>query len=125
MVAGVLSGIAQPVSALQLVVSCALVLTRTHCCTAADYHEVAVYGLQDDPSKVIQGDMYFCRKKLGRDGIIDGHAEGLVTEAIANGAVAVVAEDELEFDVPDSVAVVYVLDVDETAQQLAAAFYGE
>jgi UDP-N-acetylmuramyl tripeptide synthase len=86
--------------------------------------DILVFGIQDDSDLVVTGDVYVCMESVGVEGPVDGHHPDLVTQAIDNGAVAVIAEEgNLLGGVPETVPVLYVPDAQEFSQRLADVFY--
>jgi UDP-N-acetylmuramyl tripeptide synthase len=73
-----------------------------------------VYGLQNDAALVVPGDLYLCYPSQDMQ-------EGAQL-ALARGAVAIIAERELE--APEEVPVVLVDDLVDVQQRVALAFYG-
>ncbi len=85
---------------------------------ATEFKDVAVFGIEDEADAVVEGDLYVCIQTVDRDGHDD------VEAAVANGAVAVVAEREVE-GVPEGVPLIITDDTEDLAARLAVAFYGE
>uniref|UniRef100_A0A7S0WRN5 Mur ligase central domain-containing protein n=1 Tax=Chlamydomonas leiostraca TaxID=1034604 RepID=A0A7S0WRN5_9CHLO len=88
-----------------------------------EFPQVAVYGLQASPDKIIQGDLYCCMPE---------HLElvpSLVKQAVEAGASALLLPEAaqgvegVKEAIPASVPVLYVPVVDDTASRLAVAFY--
>jgi UDP-N-acetylmuramoyl-L-alanyl-D-glutamate--2,6-diaminopimelate ligase len=78
---------------------------------------VEIKGLQTDSRKVQPGDLFVCVQGL----TVDGHR--FAQDAVANGAVAVVLEKDVEL--PESVTKVFVTDSRRVMAIVADAFYGQ
>ncbi|KAJ4803025.1 hypothetical protein LUZ62_015591 [Rhynchospora pubera] len=82
--------------------------------------EVSIGGVQNDPREVTAGDLFIC-------GANPGESSGItpLTEADKRGAVAVVADKEINIDEKLACrALVIVEDTASVVESLAAAFYG-
>ncbi len=80
--------------------------------------EVNVRALRSDSRQVQTGDCFVAVRGVSTDG------HRFVTQAIQQGAAAVVVERSFDLSVPPSVAVVRVQDSAEALGQLASAFFG-
>ena len=78
-----------------------------------------MYGLQRNPDKIIEGDMFIC------DSSDPSKAQEMVSRALENNANALLLpmslKSKLEF--PTSIPTLFVPDVEEFAQRLSVAFY--
>jgi UDP-N-acetylmuramyl tripeptide synthase len=94
----------------------------------ADYPDLQIGGIADEPDSVMPGDMYCCVEHITRSSVWNGHDTDIVEAALEAGAVAILAEAGTEFPdglIPDTVPVVYADEVDELAARLAAVLHGE
>jgi hypothetical protein len=94
----------------------------------ADYPDLQIGGIADEPDSVMPGDMYCCVEHITRSSVWNGHDTDIVEAVLEAGAVAILAEAGTEFPdglIPDTVPVVYADEVDELAARLAAVLHGE
>eukprot|EP00878_Enallax_costatus_P033621 GHUV01037156.1.p1 GENE.GHUV01037156.1~~GHUV01037156.1.p1 ORF type:complete len:424 (+),score=127.09 GHUV01037156.1:272-1543(+) len=70
------------------------------------------------------GDIYCCINQISAIDVVDAHDAYYLQQALLNGAVAVIAEVDMEMpELPDHIPVIYADDVEELASRLAAVFY--
>ncbi|SEN63420.1 UDP-N-acetylmuramoylalanyl-D-glutamate--2,6-diaminopimelate ligase [Amphibacillus marinus] len=74
---------------------------------------IEIHGIKVDSRAVNQGDLFICLKGY----TVDGHR--FVDQAVSNGAVAIVAEEEISADVP----VILVADTNRVLSYLANVFF--
>lgn len=106
----------------------AIVLAAWPVSVCADYPDLQIGGIADEPDAVMPGDMYCCVEHITRSSVWNGHDTDIVEAAMEAGAVAILAEAGTEFPdglIPDTVPVVYADEVDELAARLAAVLHGE
>jgi UDP-N-acetylmuramoyl-L-alanyl-D-glutamate--2,6-diaminopimelate ligase len=80
---------------------------------------VAISSIEVDSRKVMSGALFVAL----RGEHADGHA--FIAQAVAKGAVAVVAEPTRAFDVPDGIVLILIEDTRRALSAIAAGFYGD
>lgn len=96
-----------------------------HAYSATD-GDILVNGISDNAEHIVPGDIYCCINKISAMDVVDAHDAYHLQQALLHGAVAVIAEADMEMpELPDEVPVIYAEDVEELASRLAAVFYGE
>jgi len=78
-----------------------------------DIHNINIHAIKIDSRKVTKGDLFVCIRGF----TVDGHA--FVNEAIANGAVAIIAEQDVNASVPT----IIVPDTSRALAMLATQYY--
>lgn len=91
------------------------VLQSLHPLASFDFEDVEITSIENDNRKVQQGSLFICVKGY----TVDGHQ--FAASAVSNGAVAILAEKELDLDVP----VIVVKNTIRAMAVLADAFYGQ
>ncbi len=73
--------------------------------------------IEYDSRKISNGDVFVCIKGFNTDG------HKYAQKAIDQGALALVCEDDLQFDVPENITVIKVSDTRDTLARLAVNYY--